>query len=141
MTSFIANFGYLGLMAFCFLAATIFPVSSEAALIAALALKMPAIPALAFATVGNCVGIVFNYWVGSQVEEKILHEHLQKKSLARAYSLMQRWGKWSLLLSWLPVIGDPITYLAGVLRINFHLFIFVASSLRFLRYLVIAGFF
>jgi membrane protein YqaA with SNARE-associated domain len=141
MTSFIANFGYLGLMAFCFLAATIVPVSSEAALVAALALKMPVIPALTFATVGNCTGVVFNYWVGSKIEEKLLHQHLQKKSLARAYSLMQRWGKWSLLLSWLPVIGDPITYLAGTLRINFYLFIFIACSLRFLRYLAIADFF
>jgi membrane protein YqaA with SNARE-associated domain len=61
--------------------------------------------------------------------------------LARAYGLMQRWGKWSLLLSWLPVIGDPITYLAGTLRINFYLFIFIACSLRFLRYLAIADFF
>ncbi|MCI0694593.1 DedA family protein [candidate division KSB1 bacterium] len=141
MMYLVDNLGLLGLMLFCFLAATVFPVSSEAALIAALTLKMPVIPALAFATAGNCAGIVFNYWVGSKVEEKLLHEHLQKKSLARAYNIMQRWGKWPLLLSWLPVIGDPITYLAGALRINFHLFIFVASSLRFLRYLVIAGFF
>jgi membrane protein YqaA with SNARE-associated domain len=61
MTSFITNFGYLGLMVFCFLAATVFPVASEAALVAALALKMPAIPSLVFATIGNCAGIVFNY--------------------------------------------------------------------------------
>jgi len=141
MTNLIVDFGYLGLMVFCFLAATVLPVSSEAALIAALALKMPAIPALAFATIGNCAGIVFNYWVGSKVEEKLLHQHLQKKTLARAYNIMQWWGKWSLLLSWLPVVGDPITYLAGALKINFRLFIFVASGLRFLRYLVISGFF
>lgn len=141
MTELLINFGYAGLTLFCFFAATILPVSSEAALAAALVLKMPVLPALAFATLGNCAGVACNYWVGSKVEEKLLHQHLQKKPLARAYNLMQRWGKWSLLLSWLPVIGDPITYLAGALRINFHLFIFVASSLRFLRYLVIAGFF
>ena len=122
MAYLIDNFGLLGLMLFSFFAATVLPVSSEAALAAALALKMPAIPALAYATVGNCAGIVFNYWVGSKVEEKLLHQHLQKQPLARAYGIMQKWGKWSLLLSWLPVIGDPITYLAGVLRINFGLF-------------------
>jgi len=141
MTNLIVDFGYPGLMVFCFLAATVLPVSSEAALIAALALKMPAMPALAFATIGNCAGIVFNYWVGSKVEEKLLHQHLQKNTLARAYNIMQRWGKWSLLLSWLPVVGDPITYLAGVLRMNFYLFFIVASALRFLRYLAVAGFF
>ncbi len=141
MAFFIDNFGLPGLMLFSFFAATALPVSSEAALAAALALKMPVMPALAYATAGNCAGIVFNYWVGSKVEEKLLRQHLQKKPLGRAYNLMQRWEKWSLLLSWLPVIGDPITYLAGALRINFYLFIFVASSLRFLRYLVVAGFF
>jgi len=141
MNSFITNFGYLGLALFCFLAATVLPVSSEAALAAALALKMPAVPALAIATVGNCAGIVFNYWVGSKVEEKLLHQQLQKKPLARAYDMMQRWGKWSLALSWLPVIGDPITYLAGVLRMNFYLFFGLAALLRFLRYLAVAGFF
>jgi membrane protein YqaA with SNARE-associated domain len=141
MMYLVDNFGLLGLLLFSFFAATVLPVSSEAALAAALMLKMPAAPALIFATVGNCAGIILNYWVGSKVEEKLLHQHLQKKPLARAYQIMQRWGKWSLLLSWLPVIGDPITYLAGALRINFNLFIFVASSLRFLRYLVIAGFF
>ncbi|MDZ7359558.1 MAG: VTT domain-containing protein [candidate division KSB1 bacterium] len=141
MTHLLDNFGLPGLMVFCFFAATVLPVSSEAALVAALALKMPALPALAFATIGNCSGIAFNYWMGSQVEEKLLHQHLQKQSLARAYGMMQRWGQWSLLLSWLPVIGDPITYLAGALRLNFYLFILVASTLRFLRYLAVAGFF
>jgi membrane protein YqaA with SNARE-associated domain len=141
MTNLITNFGYLGLLLFCFFAATILPVSSEAALAAALAMKIPAIPALTFATIGNCAGVACNYWVGSKVEEKLLHQHLQKKSLAHAYNLMHRWGQWSLLLSWLPVIGDPITYLAGFLRMNFGLFFIVASLLRFLRYLAIAGIF
>lgn len=141
MTNLIVNFGYLGLAAFCFFAATILPVSSEAALATALALKLPALPALACATLGNCAGVACNYWVGSKVEANVLHQHLHKKVVARAYELMQRWGKWSLLLSWLPVIGDPITYLAGLGRMNFSLFFFVVALLRFLRYLVIVGFF
>ena len=141
MNFFITTFGYLGLAIICFFAATVLPASSEAALAAALALKMPMRPALVFATVGNCAGIAFNYWVGSKVEEKFLHQYLQKQPLARAYRLMQRWGKWSLAVSWLPVIGDPLTYLAGALRMNFYLFFSVAALLRFLRYLVVAGFF
>lgn len=128
-------------MSFSFLAATILPFSSEAALATALALKMPVWPVLLFATLGNCAGVTFNYWLGWKGEEKLLEQHLQKKAVARAYTMTQRWGKWSLLLSWLPVIGDPITILAGVLKINFGLFAAVAFTLRFLRYLVIAGFF
>lgn len=126
-------------MTFSFLAATIVPVSSEAALASALAFKMSAAKVLFFATIGNCAGVAFNYWLGWKGEEKLLHKHLQKKSVARAYGLTQRWGKWSLLFSWLPVLGDPITILAGVLKINFVLFAIVTFSLRFMRYLFITG--
>ncbi len=134
-------YSYLSLTVLSFLAATIIPVSSEAALAAALALGSSPVPALVFATLGNCAGVVFNYWLGSKGEEKLLHKQLQKKSVAKAYGITQRWGKWSLLLSWLPVIGDPITILAGVLRINFTLFVAVTLPLRFLRYLFIVGIF
>ena len=128
-------------MAFSFFAATIIPVSSEAALASALALDMQPIPALIFATTGNCAGVAFNYWLGWKGEEKLLHKHLQKRSVARAYTFTQRWGKWSLRLSWLPIIGDPITLLAGILKVHFGLFVSVAFSLRFLRYLFILGMF
>ena len=131
----------LTLTAVSFLAATIFPMSSEAALAATLALGASPIPALIFATIGNCAGVAFNYGLGWHGEEKLLHKHLQKKSVARAYAITQRWGKWALLLSWLPVIGDPITILAGVLRINLTLFVVVTFTLRFLRYLFIVGIF
>jgi len=132
-------YSYLSLTVFAFLAATIIPVSSEAALAASLALGTNPIPALIFATIGNCAGVAFNYWLGWKGEEKLLHKHLQKKSVDRAYRIIQRWGNWSLLLSWLPIIGDPITILAGVLRINFTLFAAVTFPLRFLRYLFIIG--
>jgi len=141
MTDYLSTYGPIGLMAFSFLAATIVPVSSEAALASALALDMPPKSALIFATIGNCAGVAFNYWLGWKGEEKLLHKHLQKKSVARAYRITQRWGKWSLLLSWLPVIGDPITILSGILRINFTLFVGVTFALRFLRYLFIVGLF
>lgn len=126
-------------MTFSFLAATVIPVSSEAALASALALDMQPMSALFFATMGNCAGVAFNYWLGYKGEEKLLHKHLQKRGVAKAYKISQRWGKWSLLLSWLPVIGDPITILAGILRVNFGFFVIVAFSLRFLRYLFIIG--
>lgn len=64
------NIAYLSLMTFSFLAATIIPVSSEAALAAALALGKNSIPALIFATLGNCAGVAFNYWLGWKGEEK-----------------------------------------------------------------------
>ena len=134
-------YSYLSLTVFAFLAATLIPVSSEAALATALSLGSSPIPALIFATMGNCAGVAFNYWLGWKGEEKLLHEYLQKKSVARAYQITRKWGKWSLLISWLPIIGDPITILAGVLRINFTLFVALSFPLRFLRYLFIVELF
>ncbi|MCH7754039.1 DedA family protein [candidate division KSB1 bacterium] len=134
-------YSYLSLTVFAFLAATLIPVSSEAALATALSLGSSPIPALIFATMGNCAGVAFNYWLGWKGEEKLLHEYLQKKSVARAYQITRKWGKWSLLISWLPIIGDPITILAGVLRINFTLFVAISFPLRFLRYLFIVELF
>jgi len=134
-------YSYLSLTVFAFLAATLIPVSSEAALATALSLGSSPIPALIFATIGNCAGVAFNYWLGWKGEEKLLHEYLQKKSVARAYQITRKWGKWSLLISWLPIIGDPITILAGVLRINFTLFVALSFPLRFLRYLFIVELF
>ncbi len=139
MTTSWTGSGYLGLMAFSFLAATIVPVSSEAALAGALALDLRPVLVLLFATVGNCAGVALNYWLGRKGEEKFLQKHLHKRSVARAYHLTQRWGKWSLLLSWVPVIGDPITILAGVWRVNLPLFVAVTFPLRFLRYALIVG--
>ena len=134
-------YSYLSLTVFAFLAATLIPVSSEAALATALSLGSSPMPALIFATMGNCAGVAFNYWLGWKGEEKLLHEYLQKKSVARAYQITRKWGKWSLLISWLPIIGDPITILAGVLRINFTLFVAISFPLRFLRYLFIVELF
>lgn len=66
-------------MAFSFLAATVIPVSSEAALASALALDMQPMSALFFATLGNCGGVALNFWLGWKGEEKLLHRHLQKE--------------------------------------------------------------
>ena len=141
MTEYIFNFGYIGLLLFSFMAATIIPVSSETAVASALDLEMQPVPVLLFATIGNCSAVLFNYWLGYKGEEKFLQRHLQKKAVAKAYSITKRWGKWALLLSWLPVIGDPITILAGVIKINLGLFIGVSFTLRFMRYVFILGLF
>ena len=141
MADYLFSFGYTGLLLFCFLAATIIPVSSETAVISALVLEMKPAPVLLFATIGNCSAVLLNYWLGYKGQEKFLQRHIQKKAVSKAYSFTKRWGKWALLLSWLPVIGDPITILAGVIKINLGLFIGVSFTLRFMRYVLIIGLF
>jgi len=58
--------------------------------------------------------------------------------LQEAENWYQRYGKWSLLLSWLPVIGDPLTVVAGVLKVPFVIFVVLVTIAKLGRYLVLA---
>jgi membrane protein YqaA with SNARE-associated domain len=131
--NFIEEYGYWGLLLFCLLAATIIPISSEGAVAGALALKMKALPVLVWASVGNILGTVVNYFFGIWIGQKWVEKKITK-STKKAYEIAHKYGWWSLLLSWLPIIGDPITIAAGVLRWNFVLFSVIVFSLRILRY-------
>ena len=135
----IENYGYAGLFLFSLVAATIIPVSSESAVAGAALIHMKPVPLLFWATLGNCTGTVINYLLGVWVGKKWLTEKLNKSN-QKAYKLTQKYGWWSLWLSWLPFIGDPITIIAGVLRWNFLTFSLIVFSLRFIRYYLIVYF-
>jgi membrane protein YqaA with SNARE-associated domain len=130
--------GPLGLCLWSFLAATIFPLTSEAALAASLASGMEKSVALTAASAGNVLGITLNFGVGYWLYAKT-HIRLERsKSGRKALEWGHAHGYWALLLSWLPVIGDPITLVAGLVRLNFFGFLVVAAGLRIVRYWVIA---
>lgn len=132
----IEEYGYIGLFLFCLLAATIIPVSSESAFIAAIIAKLNIKLVLFWATFGNCSGTFINYLTGWWIGEKWINKKISKTS-GRAYSISKKYGWTTLFLSWLPVIGDPVTIIAGVLRWNIVTFIIIVFTLRFLRYYVI----
>jgi membrane protein YqaA with SNARE-associated domain len=137
MNHFIQDYGAVGLTLVSFIASTIVPLSSEAALIGAMKLGMPASQALLFASIGNCLGVLFNYglgWWGSQTR---VAEKFRSRSGKRALAWGQRYGKWSLLLSWLPFVGDPLTIVAGFLRMELPVFFLIAGGVRVLRYVVL----
>ncbi|MDM7858750.1 YqaA family protein [Thiopseudomonas acetoxidans] len=132
---------YVGLALSACIAATLLPMQSEAALVALLTLKPGAVISLvAVASLGNVVGSQINWWLGTQ-----LHRWQHRRwfpatadQLARAQLWYQRYGRWSLLLSWMPVIGDPLTLVAGVLREPFWRFTLVVSIAKTGRYIVLA---
>lgn len=123
-------------------AATIFPAQSEAVLVGFL-LSGDHSPALMLivASVGNVLGSVINYGLGvfAQNFRDRRWFPVNEASLEKASARYHRYGRWSLLLSWAPIIGDPLTVAAGVLREPFWSFLVLVTIAKVGRYLVLAA--
>lgn len=130
----------VGLFSSAFLAATVLPVSSEVVLAALLMNEGP--PAgllLAVASLGNTLGSVVNWGLGRFVARFQDRRWFPATpdQMARAQRWYGRYGVWSLLLSWVPVIGDPLTVVAGALRTPFVLFLPIVAIAKTSRYAAI----
>lgn len=128
----------LALFFSAFLAATILPFSSEIAFIASLESGMSIINALIFASAGNILAIIVNYWFGYWLYDKTKMKLAKSKAGYKSLEFGHKYGYVALLLSWLPIIGDPLTLVAGVLRLQFVWFVLIAGSLRVARYYFLA---
>jgi len=117
-----------------FFAATILPFSSEAAFVFALKNDMPTLNALISASSGNVLAIIFNYYLGYYLYEKTKIKLLSSKLGNRVYIYGHKYGYFALLLSWLPLIGDPLTLVSGLVRLKFVWFVLIAGTLRVVRY-------
>jgi membrane protein YqaA with SNARE-associated domain len=132
---------YLSLFLVSFLAATIVPAQSEAVLSAMLLSKdyQPWLLVLT-ASVGNTLGAVVNWALGRGIER--FHDKkwfpVKDKDLAKAKVWYSRYGRWSLLLSWLPFVGDALTVVAGVMREKLAFFLALVAFAKTGRYVVIA---
>ena len=124
----------LALFVTAFLAATILPFSSEAAFVLAIENDMSIANAILSASSGNILAIILNYYLGYFLYEKTKTKLLASKFGKSAYNYGHKYGYVALFLSWLPLIGDPLTLVAGLARLNFFYFLFIAGSLRVLRY-------
>jgi len=124
----------LALFFSAFFAATILPFSSEAAFAVAMKSGMPFSHAMIAASSGNLLAIIFNYYLGYFLYEKTKTKLLNSKMGKHAYRFGHKYGYTALLLSWLPIIGDPLTIVAGLVRLNFIWFLLIAGSLRVGRY-------
>nr|WP_181702974.1 YqaA family protein [Chthonobacter albigriseus] len=131
-----------GLFLAALLAATLLPAQSEAVLVGLL-VKGDTAPWLLVlvASVGNVLGAVINWLIGRSAE-RLMHRRwfpVKPEALARAEGWYRRYGRWSLLLSWLPVVGDPLTVVAGALREPLVTFLPLVAIGKVGRYLVLAG--
>ena len=127
---------YLVLFTTAFISATLFPLGSEALLIYDIFAGHNIYLLLFFATFGNSLGSVVNYYLGLKGEEYLINKKfLSKKLILKAKTYFDKYGAWSILFSWLPIIGDPITFVAGILKYDLKKFLIFVIIAKFSRYL------
>lgn len=125
-----------------FLAATILPVASEAlvinAVVDASAVYISAV--LAVAAIANTLGSALNYWLGGYLVRFKGRRwfYFSDKQIVKGRNYFERFGLWSLLFAWLPVVGDLLTLAAGILRVKFWVFASLVLIGKSARYIAVA---
>lgn len=130
---------YVSLFLTALVSATLFPLSSEALLASLLYHAYSPLVLWCVATTGNTAGSCINWYLGREClrwQDKRWFP-IKPESLARAQRHFQRYGVYSLLFAWLPVVGDPLTFIAGMMRLPFGLFFLLVALGKGLRYAVI----
>jgi membrane protein YqaA with SNARE-associated domain len=131
---------YLSLFAVSFLAATILPFSSELTLAGLIATSdYDNLLLLILASFGNVLGSVVNWALGSYYRNLTTKKWFPFKEtqIERSSKWFRKFGKWSLLFAWVPVVGDPLTLVAGILRVKFIDFIILVAIGKVSRYLIV----
>ena len=137
---YFAELAYLGLFIAAFLAATILPLSSELVLTALLLNGLSPEYLVITATVGNVLGSLTNYGLGYWASKTVIQKWLRmsESEFVRAEERFKKYGIIALLFAWVPIIGDPLTVMAGILRIRLWWFLILVTTGKFLRYFILA---
>ena len=130
---------YLTLFLVAFLAATILPLSSEVVLAGLSSTSGEKILLLVVASFGNVLGSSFNWVLGKYARNLETKKWFpfSTNQLLKASFWFTKYGKWSLLFAWLPIIGDPLTFIAGVARLRFVPFLILVTIGKVSRYVLI----
>ncbi len=124
-----------------FLAATILPFYSEVVLFAYLQQGINPYSLIAVAAVGNTLGGAVNWVLGVYIQRFKDRRwfYFSEKQIVRAQDWFQRYGTWTLLLAWLPIGGDALTLIAGIMRVRFGFFILLVGIGKTMRYIFVVA--
>lgn len=140
MENFLVAHGLPALFLLSFLASTVIPLGSEWLVVTLILKSYQPVNVVVVATMGNylgaCTTYVIGLWGAVFLIKKVMR--IDETALARAQTLYRRYGSWSLLFSWLPVVGDPLCLVGGAMRMNFILFSLLVFAGKLVRYAVIA---
>jgi membrane protein YqaA with SNARE-associated domain len=140
MHELLVTHGFPALFLLSFLASTLIPLGSEWLLVTVLLQRRDPLAAVAVATIGNYLGACATYWIGISggpfLTRRILR--IDPARQERAECFYARFGSYSLLLSWLPIIGDPLCLVGGILKIHFMRFSLLVMGGKLARYIIVA---
>ena len=136
LNEILINYGYAGILIASFLAASILPFSSEVVMVGLLAAGLDPAGLVAYGTVGNVAGSMLNYGIGRLGKAEWIERFLRvkKSDLERAERFMAGRGAWMGFFAFLPVIGDAITVMLGLLRANVGLTLISVTAGKLARY-------
>jgi len=140
MVDFLSTHGYPALFLLSFLASTILPLGSEWLLATLVVQGMDPLLSVAIATTGNTLGACTTFAIGIYggpfLIERVLR--INSESRVKAETFYGKYGLWSILFSWLPVVGDPLCLVAGALRVRFGTFVVLVLIGKLARYGIIS---
>lgn len=140
MHDWLVHYGLFSLFLLSFLAATLVPLGSEWMVVTMLLAGKTPPAVVAVATAGNYLGALTTYWIGLYggdfLKRRLLR--MDDKSTRKAERFYDRFGSYSLLLSFLPVVGDPLCLIGGVLRVSFIRFSLLVVAGKLARYAAVA---
>ena len=137
---FLAEYGLIGLFIAAFIAATILPLSSEALLLVIIASTDQIMIPVLVASAGNISGSFLNYFLGWKGNRLVLNKlfRLTENEIEKASQRFIKYGSFSMLFAWVPIIGDPLTVVAGLFKMNIWIFTILVSIGKFSRYVILA---
>lgn len=140
MHEFLLANGYPALFFLSFLAATLIPLGSEWLLVTLIVQGFAPLSVVLVASVGNLLGACTSYAIGLCGSAFLITRLLRVGDVerVRAERFFARYGSWGLLLSWLPVIGDPLCLVAGMMKTGFGRFVLLVATGKVARYLAVA---
>lgn len=137
----LTDWGYVGMFLSAFLAGTILPFSSEAVLLACIGLGLDPVASTLATTAGNALGGLTCYWIGhlGKIEWIEKYFKVDQKQMDKATRFIHGRGSWMALFSFLPVIGDAILIVLGLMRANIWIVAVSMTAGKLLRYALLVA--
>ncbi|MCX9013066.1 MAG: DedA family protein [Candidatus Methanoperedens sp.] len=139
LENMLLEYGYAGLFLASFLAATVLPFGSEGLVVLLVSKEFNAFSVVLVASIGNFLGACTSYYIGlkgrSYIEKYL---SIEPGEIRKAEIYFSKYGSYVLLFTWLPLIGDALTVVSGLLRLKFSIFSIFVFTGKFMRYLFVA---